>query len=69
MAPGGGYVWSEAVQKTEEISNQAAHTLAEETKELADRTLAVARGAASGMWEGAKDAFHKTGDENKEDKS
>jgi len=26
----------------------------------------MARGAASGMWEGAKDAFHK--EENKEDK-
>jgi len=58
---------SEAVQKTEEVGSQAAHALAKETSELADRTLAIARGAASGMREGAKDAFNK--DENKEDKS
>jgi hypothetical protein len=41
--------------------------LGEETKELGERMLAVAKGAATGMWEGAKEAFHK--DENKEDKS
>ena len=54
---------SEVAHKSGEVSSKAA----EETKELGDRMLAVAKGAATGMWEGAKEAFHK--DENTEDKS
>jgi hypothetical protein len=57
---------SEVVHKTGEVSSKAAHTLAEETKELSERMLAVAKGAATGMWEGAKEALKN--DENEEDK-
>ena len=57
---------SEVVHRTGEVSGKAAHTLAEETKELGERMLAVARGAATGMWEGAKEAFQN--EENGEDK-
>lgn len=57
----------EVVHKTGEVSGKAAHALAEETKELGERMLAVAKGAATGMWEGAKDAFQN--EENEEDKS
>ena len=57
----------EVVHKTGEVSSKAAHILGKETKELGERMLAVAKGAATGMWEGTKTAFHKN--ENKEDKS
>jgi hypothetical protein len=46
---------SEVAHKSGEVSSKTA----EETKELGDRMLAVAKGAATGMWEGAKEAFHK----------
>ena len=57
----------EAAHKTGEASSNAAHYVAEETKELGERMLAVASGAATGMWEGAKAGFHK--DEDKENQS
>ena len=57
---------SEAVHKTGQVSGKAAHALGEEAKELGARMLTVAKGAATGMWEGAKTAFK---DENREDKS
>jgi len=50
---------SEAVHKTGEVSGKAAHALGEEAKELGARMLTVAKGAATGMWEGAKTAFKK----------
>ena len=58
---------SEMVQKTGEVSGKAAHALGEEAKELGARMLTVSKGAATGMWEGAKTAFYK--DENRENKS
>ena len=57
---------SGAVHKTGEVSGKAAHALSEETKELGERMLTVAKGAATGMWKGARTAFKK--DKNKEDK-
>ncbi len=48
----------EAVKKTE----VAAHKITEETKELAERMLAVAKGATTGMWAGAKAAFYNKND-------
>jgi|GEM_PF-529633 len=61
---------SEALEKTEEVGGKAAHAVSEEVKELSERMLAVAKGAATGMWEGAKAAFNKETDkEDKEDKS
>jgi len=50
---------SEAAHKTAEASGKAAQTLAEEAKELGERMLAIAKGAATGMWEGAKEALHE----------
>ncbi|MEA2078411.1 MAG: hypothetical protein U9P00_00860 [Pseudomonadota bacterium] len=55
------------MHKTGEVSGKAAHALGEESKELGERMLTVAKGAATGMWEGAKEAFHK--DDNKKGKS
>ncbi len=52
----------EAVKKTE----NSAHKITEETKALAERMLAVAKGATTGMWAGAKAAYYKKND--KEDK-
>ena len=57
----------EAVSKTQELGSKAAHTVGEEAKELGERMLDVAKGAATGMLEGAKTAFHKDG--NTKDKS
>ena len=54
------------VHKTGEVSGKAARTLGKETKELGARMLTVAKGAATGMWVGAKTALHK--DNNKENK-
>lgn len=48
----------EAVKKTEVV----AHTITEESKELAERMLAIAKGATTGMWAGAKAAFYKKND-------
>ncbi|MEY8215059.1 MAG: hypothetical protein RPR97_11350 [Colwellia sp.] len=45
----------EAVKKTEVV----AHKISEESKELAERMFAVAKGATTGMWAGAKAAFYK----------
>jgi len=56
---------SEALEKTEEVGAKAAHTLSKEAKELSERMLAVAKGAATGMWEGAKAALHKETDKEK----
>ena len=53
----------DAVKQTE----VAAYKVTEETKELAERMLAVAKGATTGMWAGAKAAFYKKND--KGDKS
>jgi hypothetical protein len=58
---------SEAVQKTGEVSGKAVHILGKETKELSERMVDVAKGAATGMWQGARTAFRK--DEHKGDKS
>ena len=58
---------SEAAQKTGEVSDKAVHTLGKETKELSERMVDVAKGAAIGMWQGARTAFRK--DEHKDDKS
>ncbi len=49
---------------TTEAVGKAAHIMAEEAKELGKRSVAVAKGAISGMWKGAKDAIKK----EKEDK-
>ncbi|MEA1922623.1 MAG: DUF6781 family protein [Pseudomonadota bacterium] len=58
---------SEMVLKTSEVGDKAAHALGEEAKELGARLLTVSKGAATGMWKGAKTAFYK--DENKNVKS
>ena len=44
---------------TTEAVGKAAHIMAEEAKELGKRSVAVAKGAISGMWKGAKDAIKK----------
>lgn len=38
-------------------SEKAAHTISEEASELGSRMLSVAKGAAVGMWQGAKNAI------------
>jgi hypothetical protein len=48
-----------AAKATTEAVGKAAHIMAEETKELGERSVAVAKGAISGMWKGAKDALEK----------
>ena len=54
---------NETLDKTEKISDKAA----EETKKLGERMLAVAKGAAMGMWEGATKSYYKV--DKKEGKS
>ena len=49
----------DALDKTEETTSKAVHALSEETKAVGGRMLAIAKGATTGMWEGAKSAFHK----------
>ena len=44
---------------TTEAVSKAAHIMAEEAKELGKRSVAVAKGAISGMWKGAKEAVKK----------
>jgi len=44
---------------TTEAVGKAAHIMAEEAKELGKRSVAVAKGAITGMWKGAKDAIKK----------
>lgn len=58
---------SEALEKAEEVGSKAMHSLSKEAKELSERMIAVTKGAATGMWEGAKAGFHKETD--KEEKS
>ncbi len=53
---------SDALHKTEEVGEKAAQDLTDEAKELGERMLAVAKGAATGFWEGAKTAFNKDDD-------
>ncbi|MFV9645480.1 MAG: hypothetical protein ACNYWU_06620, partial [Desulfobacterales bacterium] len=48
-----------AAKATTEAVGKAAHIMAEEAKELGKRSVAVAKGAISGMWKGAKDAIKK----------
>ncbi|MBW2567827.1 MAG: hypothetical protein JRD93_12845 [Deltaproteobacteria bacterium] len=48
---------------TTEAVGKAAHIMAEEAKDLGKRSVAVAKGAISGMWKGAKDAIKKEKEE------
>jgi len=50
----------EAVKKTEVV----AQKISEESKELAERMFAIAKGATTGMWAGAKAAFYKKNDKS-----
>ncbi len=52
-----------AAKATTEAVGKAAHVMAEETKELGKRSVAVAKGAISGMWKGAKEAIKKEKEE------
>ena len=54
----------DAAKATAKAAGKAAHVVADEAKELGKRSVDVAKGAASGMWKGAKDALKK----EKEDK-
>jgi len=51
--------------KAAQLTEETVHTAAEETKELSKRALDIARGAVSGILQGAKHALKK----DKEDKS
>ena len=55
----------EVLDKTEKVSKQAAHVVATEVRELSERMLAIARGAATGMWKGTKEAITKREDNDK----
>jgi Family of unknown function (DUF6781) len=44
-------------QEARDAGERASHVVASEAQELGDRMLAVAKGAAVGMWEGAKKAL------------
>jgi len=48
-----------AAKATTEAVGKAVHIMAEEAKELGKKSVAVAKGAISGMWKGAKDAIKK----------
>ena len=48
-----------AAKATTEAVGKAAHIMAEEAKELGKRSVAVAKGAITGMWKGAKDDIKK----------
>jgi phage-related protein len=52
-----------AAKATTEAVGKAAHIMAEEAKELGKRSVAVAKGAITGMWKGAKDAIKKEKEE------
>ncbi len=52
-----------AAKATVEAAGKAADVLAEEAKELGKRSIAVARGAISGLFKGAKDALKKEKEE------
>ena len=52
-----------AAKATTEAVGKAAHIMADEAKELGKRSVAVAKGAISGMWKGAKDAMKKEKEE------
>lgn len=56
----------DAAKATAKAAGKAAHIVADEAKELGQRSVDVAKGAVSGMWKGAKDALKK-GNEKKED--
>jgi hypothetical protein len=49
----------DAAKATTKVVGKATHIMAEEAKELGKRSMAVAKGAISGMWKGAKDAIKK----------
>jgi len=49
----------DTAKATTEAIGKAAHIMAEEAKELGKRSVAVAKGAISGMWKGAKEALEK----------
>lgn len=53
-----------AAKATAKVAGKAAHVVSDEAKELGKKSVDVAKGAASGMWKGAKDALKK----EKEDK-
>ena len=53
----------DAAKTTTEAVGKAAHIMAEEAKELGKRTVAVTKGAITGMWKGAKDAIKKEKEE------
>lgn len=52
-------VGKDAAKATAKAAGKAAHVVADEAKELGKRSVDVAKGAASGMWKGAKDALKK----------
>ena len=52
-----------AAKATTEAVGKAAHIMADEAKELGKRSVAVAKGAISGMWKGAKEALKKDKEE------
>ncbi len=54
----------DAAKATAKAAGKAAHVVADEAKELGKKSVDVAKGAAAGMWKGAKDALKK----EKEDK-
>jgi len=47
---------SETLHKIGDLGSKTARAVSQESKELGTRMLAVAKGAAGGMWEGAKSA-------------
>ncbi len=55
----------DAIDVTTDV-RRATHTVAHEAKELSSRALAVAKGAAAGMWKGAKEAFRQEKQEGEE---
>ena len=55
----------EAVQTSVNTADKLARALADDAMELGKRSVDVAKGAISGMWEGAQDALQKGKDNGK----
>ena len=53
-------------EDTLEVGKKATHSVADEASELGSRMVSVAKGAAVGMWEGARKAYGN--DDEKEEK-
>ncbi len=55
--------WKDGAQTTAETTTKAADVMAKEARELGKRSVAVARGAISGLLKGVKDALKKGSEE------